>query len=188
MLKFKKHIPSDNFEKARLEYCLALFEREEKGREELEKKSQFYLSLITLSLGAFFLNIENLKKLKDAVFTPHISRSLVVAVNISLVVLLLALMISLVFVLISFSIRTYHAAAPNNLVVKLFSPDSTYLDERTEKDALKAFATEYALAFEQNSRTNERKAQWVQAAGIGIFISVLTLAALTAEIFLVLFQ
>jgi hypothetical protein len=43
------------FERARLEYCRRVFEREEERRQELERKSQFYLSFITLVLGAVFL-------------------------------------------------------------------------------------------------------------------------------------
>jgi hypothetical protein len=189
MFKIKKPQKQPyNFEKARLDYCLALFERQEKGREELEKKSQFYLSLITLSLGALFLNLENFKSLKDVAFAQGLSRSIIVAINVSLIVLLMALVLSLIAILISIGIRTYYAAAPKNLTVRLFAPDGDYLAEQTESNALRVFATEYALAFEQNSQTNEKKARWIQMAGVGIFVSILALATLIAEIFLALFQ
>jgi len=65
------------FEKARFDYCITIHKSEDKRLKNLESKSRFYLSFITLFLGAVFFNIEFLEKLRDLVAGKTISATLI---------------------------------------------------------------------------------------------------------------
>ena len=54
-----------SFEKTRLEYCSDLYKQGLEIREHLDKKIQFYLSFVTLLLGAIFLKLEFFTKLSE---------------------------------------------------------------------------------------------------------------------------
>ena len=71
-----------SFEKVRMDYCARVFEREAGRKEILEKKAQFYLSLVSLALGAVFLKLEFLEDIATLLSregTPLLAANVILA-------------------------------------------------------------------------------------------------------------
>ncbi len=100
------------FEKARFEYCAKLYEREAARKETLEKKSQFLLSLVTLFLGAVFLKLDFLNTLHELLLQKNVPTPLSFSINISLILLALALLVAMLGVLGSMRLQVSRTNTP----------------------------------------------------------------------------
>ena len=93
-------MPDENqvsFVKTRFDYCKALYELERKRHEEIEKKAQFYLSFITIFIGATFIKIDFLESLENLVSQPSIPS----LIRVSMYVTMFTIGLSTITVLIS---------------------------------------------------------------------------------------
>lgn len=186
MSSTKTHIQdNDNrsmqFEKVRLEYCMRAYNEEGERKERLEKKSQFYLSFVTLLVGAIFLNLDSLLNLKDLV--PQSAGFLVLILLYALLGgALLSMFVSLVAILGSIHLQSYAAGFPTSIFDSLFAPDSEYLIGPDAETLLRAEAMTYADAVETNSSLNKKKAKWVRIASYCAFSSVILMTLLIALI------
>lgn len=167
-----------DFEKSRLEYCLDLFNREEDRREQLEKKSQFYLSFITLFLGAIFLKTESLIYLREIQANPSISGILLTLFYLMILILAGLILFSVIAILQVTRLWSYRGPFPKDLVTALFSPESDFMEENDEAGLIRASALHYAIALEINTSINDRKSRWTMISSLGIFCSVLAFAIL----------
>jgi hypothetical protein len=174
------------FEQARLDYCSQVFEREEQRREILEKKSQFYLSFVTLLLGAIFLKADFIKELNDLTTQKQISSFVLSAMYIFGIALAISLLFTFIMVLMSVKIQSYKSERPNNLTFDLFAPDSTYIDRKDEISIISATAKSYSIAADHNARVNKEKARWVHMSSFGVFASVTSLALFLSVLALIL--
>ena len=109
--------------KARYEYCLRLFEREQGRRENIERKAQFHLSLITIFLGALLLRLDILTDINDILEKSSSQPVFVNCVYISALVFALCVMVSLIGVLLTIKTRAYNPEYPANPSLMLFNPD-----------------------------------------------------------------
>ena len=174
----KKELTPDEkraFEKARLDYCSKLYNQEMQRKELLEKKAQFYLSLVTLFIGALFLKLDFLKSLQEIVSQQSIPQGLVWIVYASVSAVGFSILAALIAILQAIAIQQYQDPSPSQIVDELFSPDSPYQDEfsLTEEAALM-----YAIALESNCEVNDKKARWVKIASYSAISAVCFLAIL----------
>jgi hypothetical protein len=165
------------FAKARYEYCFQLYKREQERKDILEKKAQFYLSLVTLFLGALILNVENTEKILDLLQGSGFF------VDICSGVFFVSLGFSLISILLSVHVRGYLIEHPVDLISTLFGSESGYLDANTELELYTSTAKSYALATESDRVVNEYKSKWVQISSLSIFVALLSFVILYGSLY-----
>jgi len=163
------------FEKARLDYCSGLYSKEMQRKELLEKKAQFYLSLVTLFIGALFLRLDFLKSLQAIIAQQPVPHSLVWTVYASVPAVGIAILVALIAILQAIAIQQYLDPAPSQIVDELFSPTATCEDEL---GLFEETALMYAIALESNRKVNNKKARWVKIASYSAIGAVVCLAIL----------
>lgn len=167
------------FERARLEYCQRIFEREEERREGLERKAQFYLSFLTLVLAAVFIKPDYLNVIRDTVAggpVPAVAAILIA----STAILGLSLLFGVITIMAAVRVRKYRGEFPGDLTDALFAPDSPYLTEKSEAHMICITAMNYAVAVETNRVLNDRKGAWLRLTAAAAQIAALSLTALLA--------
>jgi hypothetical protein len=167
-----------SFERARSAHAIKIFEGQIARKEILEKKAEFYLSFVTLFLGAVFLSLDFLNALHSLLFDARVPTYWKVGITLLISTLACALFIALIAVLKCMQVRNYKNEYPDKTITSLFSPSSTYLQPQDESTLLKVTAESYVTALEHNSRENDEKARWVKVASYGVLAAVLLLAAL----------
>jgi hypothetical protein len=182
------------FEKIRLDYCMDLFNREEQRKEQLERKSQFYLSFITLFLGAIFLKADSLLLLSELIDGATISPPLITLLHGSIIALGILILFSVMAILGVTRLWSYKGPYPEKVVHSLFSPDSDFTkkypqadeDNQVEKNTqalwIRAMALNFAVALDFNKRINDRKSRWIMVSSYGIFLAVAAFAILLSVI------
>jgi hypothetical protein len=179
MTRETENNPSLSFEKPRFQYCKELFERESQRKENLEKKAQSILSLATLLLGAIFFKLDFFMEIKKLLTEYNVSPFLVFLIYSSLLVLASVLWMMLFSLMKSMRLQVYKEEPPRLLISSVFSPDSDYMGKDGESSFFRATAMSYAIALEQNSEINDKKAVWVRyswycmiaaGASLGIFL------------------
>lgn len=163
------------FERARFEFCISAYTKELERKEVLEKKSQFFISLLTLILGAIFLNTDMLVKVNDLALASSLLHMLF---NITIAILMASLLAAVISVLISMWLQEYVREYPKNIVSSLFDPNSHYLEGKTPSVLFNTIAMNCALALENNKRVNDKKAKWVTISSVFTLISIIVLALL----------
>jgi hypothetical protein len=178
------HTPAERiaFEKSRLEYCLDIFNREEERREQLEKKSQFYLSFITLFLGAIFLKTDSLAFINELTANQTIPVPVMTVFYLAILLLGFFILFSVIAILQVTRLWSYRGPFPKEIVEILFSPDSDFLEEQTQACLMRTTALNYAIALESNTSINDRKSKWIMVSSFGIFSSVVAFAILIGVI------
>jgi len=166
-----------DFERARFEYCAQLFGNEEKRKETLEKKGQFYLSFVTIFLGAVFLKLDRLNSVKDILGKGNLVLLGKFSMYFLLTVLLLSIIAALISVLKCMQIREYSRGCPKSL------EDSIFIDlaptvGRDNESFFKERAIDYAIALEINRKINSNKATWLNVCSYCSFTGVLSLLVL----------
>jgi hypothetical protein len=170
------------FEKARLDYCMDVYNREEQRKEQLEKKSQFYLSFITLFLGAIFLKTDSLTLLKELTENEAIAPALITILYLSIILLGISILFSVMAILGVTRLWSYKGPYPEDIVFSLFSPESDFIEEDTQAQLIRAIALNFAVALDFNKSINDRKSRWIMVSSYGIFVSVAVFAILLSVI------
>jgi uncharacterized membrane protein (DUF485 family) len=166
------------YEKARYQYCLQIFNREEERREILEKKSQFYLSLVALFLGAIFFKPEFLDLMGNYLTDKTISIVAKIGLYISLGVLAVSLFLTMIAILKSMWLQKFKGEFPKNLFESIFDPQSKFIDEKNESGFYRATAMALTVALENNVDVNNDKSKWVRLSSYSIITGVFSLAIL----------
>ena len=166
------------YEKARYEYCLQIFNREKERKENLEKKSQFYLSLVALFLGAIFFKPEFLDLLGSYLSDRAIAVSGKIGLVFSLVVLAVSLFVTLFAILRAMGLQKYTGEFPANLFDSLFDSNSKFIEDKSEGGFYRATAMALAVALENHLEGNRKKAYWVKLSSYSMIAGVFSLAVL----------
>jgi hypothetical protein len=169
------------FAKARYEYCLQLYKREQERKDILEKKAQFYLSLVTLFLGALVLKVENIETIRSLLRNPQ--KQTATILYISSAIFLVSLAVALISILLAVHVRGYLIEHPVDLISALFSSEPGYLDANTELELYTSTAKSYALATESDRVINEHKSRWVQISSLSVFVALLSFVILYGSLF-----
>lgn len=160
------------FAKARYEYCLYIYKNEQDRKILLEKKAEFYLSLITLFLGALVLKMDFIAEIKEILkSTPSLLLTQILYIVGSVSVFSLGM--ALFSVLLSVHVRGYFVEHPVDLISSLFNLNSEYLAARTDTELYSSTAKSYALATESDRIVNSNKSKWVQLSSLFLLISFL---------------
>lgn len=160
-----------DFERARYSYCKELFDKEVSRKEMLEKKAQYYLTLITLFLGAIFLNLKSFSEfLKIMSMSKPLTQQ---AIYIILIFLCTSLLFSLFTILQSIRLRKWKSGYLSNAFKVLFSPDSKCLVDCSEIVLLQSSSLEYILAWEHNKQINDLKAKWTEHSSRLLLFAIL---------------
>lgn len=170
------------FEKSRLDHCIRLFEEENSRREKFEKTAQYYLSFLTIFLGALFLKIDFLETLVKLLKAQADHRIVVWVVYLSIATMLISLLLGLISVLECMRIRRYKREFPKNPSLQLFVPSSFYTGHEDSTSFLKVTAMTYIAAIEANFHTTERKGLWIERAAFFMLTAVLSLFVLLTAI------
>jgi hypothetical protein len=170
------------FEKARLDYCMDVFNREEQRKEQLEKKSQFYLSFITLFLGAIFLKSDSLNLLRELTDNEAIAKPVITVLYLSIIALGILILFSVMAILGVTRLWSYKGPYPEEIVDTLFSPQSDFIEENTQAQLIRAIALNYAIALDFNKSINDQKSKWIMVSSYGIFLDVAVFAILLSVI------
>lgn len=164
---------------SRLDYCIDIYRQEIRRRESLEKKSQFYLSFVTLLLSGIFIRlqtIEDIDLLLDSSSTPP---QFLFATTIFLIGLGVSILLCLIAVFESIRVENYIGPAKEDMTFDLFGPKSNNTDELKTTDNT---ARMYSLAAEKSKRINNRKAIWLKFTSLLLFTAILCLMALIGTI------
>jgi hypothetical protein len=162
------------FSKARYEYCLLIFKKEDDKQEALEKKTQYYLSIVTLIIGAIFIKLDFIPTLHDNKLVQEIF-VLNIAILISLSTLFISLLIALFAIFQSIRIRKLKNYYPEKIRTMLFNPESGYLNKNNMIELYDNSAMCFALAIENKKIIIEKKAIWLQTTAIFFSISIISL-------------
>jgi len=178
------------FEKARLEHCIKIYDRELARKDAIEKKSQLYLSLLAILITGVFLKIDLIVSLRKAVPGRSICSVCLPTLDVSFVVTGVLLLISLISILFIVRAKQFQKESPANAVHDLFSSDSVYLSlrdvsvdtEHGEAGFYELVARSYAIAFDQTSRVNNRNGKYLQLCSICVFLTSLGLTVLVGAL------
>ena len=167
------------FSKARYEYCMFIFEKEDEKQEVLEKKTQYYLSIITLIIGAIFLKLDFLSTLHE---NKIVQESLVIqnAILLSLIVLCVSLLISIFAIFQSIRIRKLSNYYPEKIYDKLFVPDAGYLEDNNRILFYDNSAKCFSVAIESKKNLIGKKAVWLQVTAVGFSVATISLGVFLA--------
>lgn len=173
-----KKKPSDEIglAKARYEYCLRLYEREQDRRENIERKAQFHLSLITIFLGALLLRLDILTEINAILKKSNTQPILVNCTYASALAFAFFVILSLIGVLLTVKSRAYNPEYPVNPSLMLFNPNGKYLRKYTEAELFRSVAMTYALALESDSVTNNRKSHWLSLTSYSLIAAIFAFA------------
>lgn len=164
------------FEKARLAYCRHEFEREEARKTDLEQKSQFYLTFVTLLLGVLFFKPEFLLTARDWLEAAGSPAGWIAVAAVALGALAVSLLVALGAIIGAARLRDYRGAYPGDIVSSLFDPQVGYLDEQSERALLQIVALNYAVALEANKVVNDQKAARLKLASSALLAAVISFA------------
>lgn len=164
-----------SFEKTRLKYCSDLYQQGLNMRENLDKKIQFYLSFVTLLLGAIFLKLEFFTDLGALLKKQPISPEFKWLTYITLLLSGLSVLVTLIALMIATRLRQYKIPSSESLVFDLFNKNSNY---KVEQTLIRDAALLYASATEFLRKTNKYKEKWGRIAEVTILITVIMMATL----------
>jgi hypothetical protein len=170
---------------ARLNYCKSLYSMEMKRKENLENKAQFYLSLVTLFLGAFLLKFEFFTFLQTSISQNEGIAWLNIIILLSVLTLGLSALTALAAVMMALRLQNYKDQGFEPLFDTLFHPDSPYQDKLLLQRDIAAM---YALATEHNIKQNQQKTQWIKLTSISVMSLIMSLTILIVSIILLLFS
>jgi len=174
------------FSKARYDYCLFILGKEDSKLEVLEKKTQYYLSVITLIIGAIFIKMEFIPALHD---NKIVQDSLIVQIVIyfSLGVLFISLLISMFAIFQSIRIRRLTNYYPEEIFDMLFNPEYGYLESNDRTELFDKSAMCFSVAIENKKNLIEKKAVWLQITAVCFSITIISLGTFLASYLLVNF-
>jgi hypothetical protein len=168
---------------ARLNFCIAAFERQRTTVQELEKKSQIFLSFTTVILGAFLLKFEFLKSIIELLSKETIPFYISVIGWVSLAILAFSCFVSLIFLLQSIRLRQFKDGHPTNMIDTLFSPDSRLSSHINKNELLEYIALYYATAVDDNKMPIRKKSNSLKIVHITTIVSLMVLLMFLSVIF-----
>jgi hypothetical protein len=162
--------------KARFEYCLKLYEREQDRRKTLESKAQFHLTLITAFLGALLLRLDALKELGTILQQNAPPRLLVAMLFTCAGLFSIALLASLLGVLMTIKAQSYPPEYVSNPDTRLFDPADGYIKPYTETVFFRETAMTYMLATLDDRKVNDTKAGSLLFTSYSLLVTILAFA------------
>lgn len=167
------------FQRLSYEYCKNISDREQQRQETLEKRAHFYFSFISLFLSALILKIDNLTnatkvlKLKELTISGSYWY-----ISLFFGIIAFFLLTALFSILMAIKLQNYKKEYPANIITSLFSPNSSFIDEKSEIELLKAMCLTISHSVEINIGINNKKARWIQISAFLLFISIVLLACI----------
>lgn len=165
------------FEKIRVEHIKKMYDQEEVRRVQIEEKTRFYFSIITLTLGATFLNLEILKSLKPIMNQPSVADVLTKGLYALGICLITMIFLSLLSVLQVFGVARYKNVSTQDTRLELFGLS---FEDKNTSDLLYKIGLDYAHAYEDARKINNKKAFWLQVTSITTAVSLIALIYIVA--------
>lgn len=165
------------FEKIRLEHIKKLYEQEEIRRVRIEEKTRFYFSVITLTLGATFLNLDILESLKPIINQPTVSSILIKGFYALGICLITMIFFSLLSILQVLAVAQYKSVSTKDTRIELFGLP---FEDKNTSDLLYKVGVDYAHAYEDAIKINDKKAFWLQVTSVTTAISLIALIYIIA--------
>jgi hypothetical protein len=171
-----------DIEEIKVEIALKAYAKESQRKEIIERKTSFLFGLFSIILGGVVLKndwINNLLKSKG------INENLDILLKIEIVLLIIGLIVSLIFILKSLSLKLYKLNYPKHLSEALYGPNGSFNIQHNSKDLLNEYGTFLSLATEDNAKINLEKTKWLKRAWITIIIvSIILIITVLTRLFL----
>jgi hypothetical protein len=174
------------FSKARYEYCLLIFNKEDAKQEILEKKTQYYLSIITLIIGAIFIKMDFLPTFQENRILQEVFIIRIIMI-LSLIVLFFALLISLFSIFQSIKVRKFINYYPEEIFDKLFNPKEGFLESNNRIEFYDNSAKCFSVAIESKKSIIGKKAFWLQVTAVCFSMAIISLSIFLALLLFVNF-
>lgn len=161
------------FEKARLQYLMATYEKEVSRKDILEKKAQFYITFVGVFLTGIFLKLDYVAAIAAAWpgkggWTPAraVLFGSVAVIGVSLIVVIIS---SLEVV----RATSYATEAPENASTLLFDKSHALISDRNPERFIADVALVYARALDGVSGGLARKGRLLKVAAGGLVMLLL---------------
>jgi hypothetical protein len=128
------------------------------------------------------LKADSLTLLKDLTENKAVAPSVITILYISIIVLGILILLSVMAILGVTRLWSYKGPYPEAIVDTLFSPESDFIEEKTQAHLIRAIAMNYAIALDFNKKINDRKSRWIMVSSYGIFFAVAVFAILLSVI------
>ncbi len=167
-----------SYNKERFAFCEKMYTLERSRKETIEKKAQFYFSILIIFIGVVSfkggaLNIAGTNVAQAGTGSPQ---------GVTLIVMLLALGLSLLLSLIAIaktlSPRTYPKPYPRNISTDLFAPSEEMSATNEELSLIQTNALRLAIAVETCRENNSIKSRWLTWSARFVFASIISFMAL----------
>jgi len=169
--------PEIEFEKARFEYVVKVYEGLSTHKEELEKKAILQLLIVTLMLGFVFLNIDSIRRLNDSLLLNKDLKVLFFS-NVLVFVLSVTLILALVLIIVVLFRFKIPEAPSRDLLTSVYFPDS---DSSLKKDALYFYqkvGVAYSVAVESAKLEIAKNESLIRLSTISLTSAILILGML----------
>jgi len=160
-----------------------MYELERARGDLLERRAQFYLTLLTFLLGALSLKADLWGKVRLFLWTLWRSHPVWVgSIFVEGVLCSSSAAASFLFILLVFKPRSREKPYPPALLDRLFDPEYDSGDE-AEAKLVRNNAKRYAWATEDNNQVNVKISKWLVRASAATLTALLSLGLLIVTIF-----
>jgi hypothetical protein len=169
--------PEVDFEKARFEYVVKVYESLITRKDSLEKKAILQLLIVTIMLGFVFLNIDSIRKLNDYLLSIKDLKVLFFS-NVLVFVLSITLILALVLIIIVLFRFKIPEAPSRDLLTAVYFPDS---ESAQKKDALyfyQKIGVAYSVAVETAKEEINKNESLIRLSTISLTSGILILGML----------
>lgn len=166
--------PELDFEKARFEYNLNLYESLKARKDAIEKKVSFQLLIITLMLGLIFSNVSSITKLNDYLMSIKDIKLLFFS-NMLFFILAIALILSLTFIIIVLFRSQTPDSPSKDLLTSIYFADA---ETSQRKDAVffyQRIGVAYSVIIERFSAEINRNDMLCRLSTISLAAAILIL-------------
>ena len=163
-----------DFEKARFEYNLSLYESLKARKDALEKKVAFQLLILTLLMGYIFGNVSTITRLNDYLMANKDIKLLFFS-NMLFFILAIALVLSLILIIVVL-FRSQSPDSPSkDLLTSIYFPDA---ETSQRKDAIffyQRIGVAYSVIIERFSSEINRNDMLCRLSTISLAAAILIL-------------
>ncbi|MCP4600798.1 MAG: hypothetical protein GY847_09745 [Proteobacteria bacterium] len=174
--------PGDvSFEKSRYDHCKMIYEMEKSRKDDIEKKAQFYFSMVVIFVGVLSFKGGAITVVGGALFKPDMNGWLLFLISVEVVAFVGSLLLSVLSVAKALMPSPYPKPYPQRFAQDAFGPSSDTQESKMVRDN----ALRFALAAEICRGSNAVKSQWLIRTHRGILVTVATFVVLLLTVIFV---
>jgi hypothetical protein len=169
--------PEVDFEKARFEYVVKVYENLIARKDSLERKAILQLLIVTLMLGFVFLNIDSIRKLNDYLLSIKDLKILFFS-NVLVFVLSITLILALILIIVVLFRFKIPEAPSKDLLSSVYFPDSENPEKKGALYFYQKIGVAYTVAIESAKAEINKNESLIRLSTISLTSGVLILGML----------